>query len=244
MNALKRYGQILTLHSEAYESLKNTPASFWFGLRLFIVVILIASLGHLSALANVNQQSPLAASLQQIDSSLQDIASRLPGFLAAPFQQASQMVESFSVRLQSLAPPLGEPLSQIIRIVGEWLASPLTPLASWLAASLVLFVFAIWAGGKGALRAHLSLLLLASAPLVLTVLGGFELSGTLALLARLLGFIALIWALVIAVKALSVAHGFSSGRAVGVMVLSFLVVAVLIPFVITLLLGVLLAIIL
>ena len=244
MNALKRYGQILTLHSEAYESLKNTPTAFWFGLRLFVIVFLIASLGQLSALANVNQQSPLVASLQQIDSRLQDIASRLPGFLAAPFQQASQVVESFSARLQALAPPLGEPLSQIIRIVGGWLGSPLTPLASWLAAALLLFVFAVWLGGKGALRAHLGLLLLASAPLVLTVLSSFQLSGTLALLARLLGFIALVWALVISIKALSVAHGFGSGRAVGVMVASFLVVAVLIPFVFILLLGVVLAIIL
>ena len=179
-----------------------------------MIVFLIASLGQLSALANVNQQSPLVASLQQIDSTrLQDIASRLPGFLAAPFQQASQVVESFSARVPALTPPLGEPLSQIIRIAGDWLGSPLTPLASWLAAGLLLFVFAVWLGGKGSPTRPPGLAAAGFCSAGAHGLGRFQLSGTLALLARLLGFIALIWALVISIKALSVAHGFSSGHA-------------------------------
>jgi hypothetical protein len=233
------YWKILTLKREPFEGIGQSPRGFRFALQLFILVSLIASLGKLVPAGEILQRTTLASRFDSLAASLEAGANSVPRFLSGPIQNAAEAVDEIGERLSALQPPLGVRFSQLIRLVGEWLAVPFNFLASWMSALVLVWVVARLMGGQGALETHFSLCLLAIAPFVLT----FQnfLPGGAKFLGGVFNLAAAVWALLIGLQALSVAHGVSKGRALGIMVVSLLISSIIISSLVAAVVGGLLA---
>ena len=223
---MRTFWKILTLDSGAYSGIKNDSQGFATTLKLFAVVGLILAVGQLTALGGIFQQR---SAYQE----MQDAAAQLQGIVDGRFIPAriSETVNAFAQTLSDVAgvleagqPPLGKPVSEAIMVLGQWLGSPFALLAVWLVAGAFVFICAKILGGQGSLREHMALALLAFAPQVLTIVGSFSVCPALEPLAGVLFVVACLWSLVILVVGLRTAHAFSTGRAVGTLVLACVLV--------------------
>jgi len=147
-------------------------------------------------------------------------------------------------------PVLGPRPSRVIRLGGEWLASPLTIAANWLFIVLALLLVARSLGGRGSIREHLTAALLATAPGILmiglfvpAVAGamGIPMALALHLFTRLVALVGLIWALLLMMRTMATAHDFSNWRAIGAMALTAISLVVVVPLMLTVAGGFLLA---
>jgi hypothetical protein len=239
---LTDYWKILTLANEPYARVKESDIGFSFSVKFFLVLALLTSLGSLVALGSIAGEPNLAERLGQLSAQVQSMADSLPGFLSAPMDEISSALGQISAGIVQFQPPLGKSLSQAIRLVGEWLETPLTLLGMWMGAALGIWLIALLLGGQGSLRQHLSLLLLAFAPQILTFLNYVpSTNGIPGWVDNLMWFIAAVWSLVIGVHALSVAHEMTAGKAFLVVVLSVLVFFVAIPLLLALLTGIIMS---
>jgi hypothetical protein len=250
------YWKVLILSKEPFEATRQAQDGLWFSIRLFLIVALIASLGTLAAAAGTVQKTTLAERLEGLASHVSTLANQVDtltggtlGFLIAPLRSASATLQQYSNAFKAVQPPLGTDLSRIVRLVGTWLATPLVLLGAWMGASLAVWVIAVGLGAAGTLRQHLGLLLLAFSPQILTFFSYIPAAQAsqvawLGTATRLLGVIAFVWSLVIAVRALSIAHGFSNGRALGILVLTAFIFLAVIPAVLAAISGVVLGLIL
>jgi hypothetical protein len=135
-------------------------------------------------------------------------------------------------------PPIGVPASRFIRLMGDWLASPMNLAAGWLFFILALMLAARSLGGRASIREHLTAALLASAPLVLafgifapTLVGqsGTSSAAPILLFLRLLALIGAVWALALLVKTMATAHEFSNWRSLGALALTGIALFILLP---------------
>jgi hypothetical protein len=133
--------------------------------------------------------------------------------------EKAQEASAFFISLQ---PPLGKDTSLVLRATGRWLQIPLMLLANWLTVSMIIFLAARLFGGKGSLREHVSLFLLAFLPQALAVFNSFSaLSSGFALAGQVLLVVAWIWGFLILVVVLNVAHDFNRPMAILLAVLAF-----------------------
>lgn len=107
-------------------------------------------------------------------------------------------------------------------------------LSVWLGFIVVIWLFARLMGGQAPVEQHVSLLLLAAAPQVLTLVNYIPLSPGVAnapagILGRLLSLIALIWSLVIVINGLAAAHDVERREAVKIMAVFVAVIFVVLP---------------
>jgi hypothetical protein len=152
--------------------------------------------------------------------------------------QARQLAAEVRAEVVRAEPPLGTRPSRIVRLGGEWLSAPLRLANDWLLFGLVLLLAAKLLGGRGTLPRHLSALLLAAAPLVLLIglyipnLDGvlsIAVAGAVHYYGRILVVLGLLWAALLLVRSLSVAHEISLWRAAGAIGLAWLTLYVLVP---------------
>ena len=223
---MRTFWKILTLDSGAYSGIKNDPQGFATTLKLFAVVGLILAIGQLTALSGVLQQRSAYQEMQEAAARLQGAVEGrfIPARISEPVNAFAQTLSEVAGVLEAGQPPLGKPASEAIMVLGQWLGSPFALLAAWLVAGAFVFICAKILGGQGSLREHMALVLLAFAPQVLTVFGSFSIFPALKPLAGILFVVACLWSLAILVVGLRHAHVYSTGRAVGTLVLACVLV--------------------
>jgi len=228
---LSGYWNILKLDEATLRSVKESRDGFWFALKLFVIVGLIVGSGKLIAGLGMVEQTTLPPFVHEIADGLESLSLALPPILAEPVSEIATAVSDLEASLSQYQPPLGKGLSDVIRLLGKWLSTPFNMMGIWLGFMLVIFLFAKAMHGQGSLDQHISLMTLAVAPQVLLLFSyiSLEVGGLNAMgpVGRLLVIIAWIWSLVIVTKALSVAHEFSQGHAVKVLLLFVVGVVVL-----------------
>lgn len=217
------YWHILKLDEATLRAVKDGRDGFWFALKLFFIIGLIAGAGKLVQGAAVLQRPTLPAVVHDVAAGIEDAAAALPPVLADPLTEVAAAVTELEATLRTFQPPLGTGTSRLIRLVGAWLSTPFNMMAVWLGFMLVIFLFAKAMHGRGSLDQHVALLTLAAAPQVLLLfrylsleVGGLDVVGPFG---RLLAIAAWIWSLVIVVQALAVAHEFERRQAVKVLLL-------------------------
>ena len=217
------YWNILKLDGATLQAVKESRDGFWFALKLFIIVGLVAGLGKLVDGANVLQQPTLPGIAHEVAAGLESVSVALPPVLAEPIAEVATAVIELETTLSQFQPPLGKGASRFIRLVGDWLSTPLTMMATWLHFMLIIFLFAKAMHGQGSLDEHISLLTVAVAPQVLLLLSYLSLDiaglNLFGFVGRLLTIVAWIWSLVIVIKGLAVAHEFKESDAVKVLLL-------------------------
>jgi hypothetical protein len=152
--------------------------------------------------------------------------------------QARQFAADVRAEAVRAEPPIGTRPSRIVRLFGEWLSTPLRLANDWLLFALALLLVAKMLGGRAPLPKHLGAMMLAAAPLVLTLglyipsLEGvlsIPMAGAVHYYARILAVIGLLWAALLLLRTLSVAHEISLWRAAGAITLAWLALYVLLP---------------
>lgn len=152
--------------------------------------------------------------------------------------QARQLAADVRAEAAAAEPPLGTRPSRMVRLFGEWLSAPLRLANDWLLFALVLLVVVKLLGGRAPLPKHLGAMLLAAAPLVLTAglyIPGLEgvlsipLAGAVHYYARILAVIGLLWAALLLLHTVAVAHEISLWRAAGAIALAWLAIYLLAP---------------
>jgi hypothetical protein len=231
----RTYGQLMLLRGEAFEHLRQSRDSMAFAMKLFLAVGLIAGVGTLSGVPQLMQTPTVSERAYSAAEQIVGWTEGLEGFAARlatePAQSVAQWFEDLGATLASFEPPLGARTSRVVRLIGEWLTTPLTMMASWLTMILPVLLVAKWMGAGGNLRALASLALVSAAPQVLTVASSFPLieGSPIAALATTLAFVALVWGMAILVKGLAVGGGIEQRRAVTILVVTALVFYILIP---------------
>lgn len=168
----------------------------------------------------------------------EQLAQALRAVEASP-EQLEKFVADLRVEAVKLEPPIGTRASRIVNLAGQWLSTPLRVAAGVALFALALMLVAKALGGSATLPQHLGAVALAAAPIVLATLdfapanlsGGMSVPIALAirLFGRVLALIALVWAGVILIKSLSVAHGFSAWRSVAAIALTATLITVITP---------------
>lgn len=163
--------------------------------------------------------------------------------------QLIKQVEATPAQLEKLAadlraeavkaePPVGTRASRVVHLFGAWLSAPLKLASDWLLFALALLVVAKLLGGRATLPKHLGAMALAAAPLVLLIglyipdlanVTTAAMAGAVHYYARILALIGLVWAGLILLRTMSVAHEISLWRTVGAIALTWVVLYVLLP---------------
>lgn len=231
----RTYGRLLMLNGDTFEELRRSKDGVLFAFKLFVVVGLLAGVGTLSGVGDLLQTPTVAQRANQVAQDISAWSGQLEGFVgrvaSEPALSVSQWFSELGATLESFEPPLGVQPSRVIRLIGEWLTTPLTLLGAWITAVLPVLLVAKLMGAGGSLRGLVAVLLVSAAPQFLTVLGSFplpEASGW-SMAAAALAFVALFWGLAILVKGLSVAGEVDQRKAITIVVVTALVFYVLIP---------------
>ena len=256
---LRNYSNILQLDTATLLNYIHRPDGLTRALQFFFVVSLIAGIGVLFGIPVELERMVLVEEIDEAQAWNSNFAARIEPFLenSIPFISvpdeisasignafvgASETFNEFLERIDDeaklLAPPMGTRLSRVFRQFGRWISTPFVIMSNYIVLALVLMIAAKLLGGKATLSQHLTVGLLASAPLVLLLPSlipdtssatTFATATSIALVGRLLALVGLIWAGIILIKRIAVAHEFSWERAAGSLVLTWLLVYVLLP---------------
>ena len=256
-NALSTYSGILQLNHETFAAIQSANQSIAFALRLVIVVGLIAGLGKVVGWRTVLAEPTIPERIEQasliVDQLefllVETVPSRVPlgleVLLSVEIEELYySRVDALIVQVRAylgqaqlvateLTPPLGIEQSRLVRLFGDWLATPFELLAAWAFFALITLLLVKTIGGTGTLPEHLNLLALGAAPYILMFVAYLPDVGQYALatqpLGRFLALITALWATAILVKALTVGHQVSAWRALGVVVAGAAIAFVLLP---------------
>ncbi len=236
-SAFSTYSRILQLDTDTFVTIKHLDDRVWFALRFFVIMALIGALGKWALLGSLMNQPTLPEIAHQIADIGYLIAGYLPewlGFLATFLKDVSDLVLEIETKLAALAPPIGTRPSRVVLLIGQWLSTPFNLMAYWFGYALVLAGVARWFGGRGSLTQHLSLVALAIAPYILSIVSNFEPTSIIAsvgigIAGRALVVIGLAWSAAILVRAVAVAHEFTIGRSIAVLLIAFILLYVLLP---------------
>ncbi|MCS7038780.1 MAG: YIP1 family protein [Anaerolineae bacterium] len=225
----------LTLKPEPYRRLAAEPS-----LRRAVAIVLAVGLllGLVQALVALpglvrdpaaEVEAALAGFREGLDSARTGMADQMTPELAAIFDLLDQSIEAFRpyfLRLVAVPAPLPSFVGRFSGWLGDWLSQPFALLAKWLGISIWILLFARLLGGRGGLLPYLAASSLSVIPHLLAAFGPIPCLGDL------LTAVGSIWGLVIQYKAVETTQNLSSGRAVA---------AVLLPYVLFLVVGVLVA---
>jgi hypothetical protein len=228
------FWKTLILSEEPFNAVKRARDGFCFSLKLFLLVVVIASIPSLAELPKAVAQPTLAERVEDLAQRIDDAAPMAPWFLSKLLDELAAAVDDVARTITTFEPPLGVRPSRLLRDFGAWLESIFNVLAGWLGMAFGLWVVARFMGGNGSLRVHMSLVLLAVFPLVFSLI--FDFLGDLFTSDLWLVYIGWIirlglwlWGLVIAIRALSIAHTMALDKAVAVMILWVLFFVILLP---------------
>ncbi len=222
------------LDDAAYRDWQERPNLFLRGIILILIASLIAGLITF-AVNLVNQVRPVdaAAIREQIDQ-VMDMQFRYNPTWRDMDPEARRMMEQtidvvvpMVTDIMGVKSPLPQGISGLFQAFGGWLSRALSSLSGWLLYGAMVLVVVNLLGGSAKLPNFLGTVALYAVPAMLGLLAQIPWIGCL------FGLAALIWSIVVYVKATSVASGLDIGKSI---------LAVFAPFVILLLLGILLAI--
>jgi hypothetical protein len=163
---------------------------------------------------------------------------RLLAAISATPERLNELVAQVRTEVVKIEPALGERPSRVIRLGGDWLASPLHYAGSWMLFVLALLVVAKSVGGRATLNQHLGAVALSAAPAVLFLfvyapdLSDVLLAPSAAAIhytGRILALIGVIWCGVLLLKTVAVAHGFGMWKSFGVTLLTWVIMYVVAP---------------
>lgn len=220
------------LDDAAYQDWQERPNLFLRGVILVVVVSLIAGLIPF-AVNLVTQVRPVDAEVirQQIDRAMEMQFRFNPSWQDPEARRMMEKMVDVMVpmitEIMGVRSPLPQGISGFFQAFGTWLSRALSSLAGWLFYGSMVLVVVNLLGGSARLPNFLGMVALYAVPAVLGLLAQIPWIGCL------FGLAALIWGIVVYVKATSVAGGLDIGKAI---------LAVFAPFVVLLLLAILLAI--
>ncbi|MFN2137287.1 MAG: hypothetical protein ACK2UK_15110 [Candidatus Promineifilaceae bacterium] len=157
----------------------------------------------------------------------QQIETMFDQFMPAGEASAAEMAifkENFSKGMQiavdivNLPAPLPRSLSAALQALGDWVSAALSGIGPWLSYGAFVLLFAKLAGGRGILNEFYGLTALVAVPAVLRIFSFVPFVGPL------LAFIALVWGVVIYVRAVQISQELSPGKAFLVAFLPALIV--------------------
>lgn len=175
--------------------------------------------------------------IDMLSTTPEQIGSILARITATP-RQLNDIIAAARSEIVRMEPPLGERPSRVIRLGGQWLASPLHYANEWMIFVLVLLLAAKSVGGRATLPQHLGAVALSAAPAIffgvayipnLSDLVSLPMASALHTAGRILGMIGVVWCGVLLLKTISVAHGFGMWKSAGVVLLTLFAMYVLTP---------------
>lgn len=256
---LHTYSQVLQLNTQTLLAFKVAPDGLMRALQLFTIVALVAGLGLWFGIPVQLDRPVLYEELDSAQGVIDNLAGGVEPFLAQniPFLESpeeltgvigegaeaasetvNELLQMAETEAELLSPPLGAPLSRVIRLLGQWISVPFAIIAQWLPPALLAMLVAKLLGGRATLSQHLTAVLLAAAPLVLLLPSYIPYLGSImpitfaygiALFANVIALVGFAWAALILIKGLALAHEFSWARAAGVILLSWLALYVVLP---------------
>jgi hypothetical protein len=256
---LRNYSKILQIDTATFLHYKHAPNGLARALRFFFVVTLIAGVGVLFGIPVQLDRMVWNETFEEAQALNSEITTSLEPFLQSsiPFisipdetsaaigdafvgvgETLNDILARFEDEAELLAPPMGTRTSRVIHQFGRWLATPFVIMSNYIVLALVSMIAANLLGGKATLSQHLTVVLLASAPLVLLLpslipdlspVTTIATAAAIALVGRLIALVGVIWAGIILIKGVALAHEFSWKRAAGSLVLTWLLVNVLLP---------------
>lgn len=186
----------------------------------------------------------LSATPEQVDNWLKSLSatpewvgSVLAEISATP-DRLNELASQIRDELVKMEPPLGERPSRIVRLGGEWLASPLHYAANWMLFVLALLVVAKSVGGKATLPQHLGAVALSTAPAIFFLFAyAPDMSNVLPAptataiheTGRIFALVGVVWCGALLLKTISVAHGMGLWKSAGVVVLTWVAIYGLLP---------------
>ena len=144
--------------------------------------------------------------------------------LEATPAQLEKLAADIRAEAVKAEPPIGTRASRVVHLFGAWLSVPFKLAGDWLLFALALLVVTKLLGGRATLPKHLAAVALAAAPLVLLIglyipdMAGVTtvpMAGAIHYYARILALIGLVWAGLIMLRTVSLAHEISVWRTVG-----------------------------
>ena len=255
--SLSIYSGILQLNHETFAAIQGASKNIAFALRLVILMGLIAGLGKIVGWRTLLAQPTMPDRVEQVGLRVdqlehllvETIPARIPlgfevllsveieeqyyGRVNSLIGQMRTYLSQAQTMANELAPPLGIRQSRAMRLFGEWLSTPFELLAIWITFALITLILVKTIGGTGTVAEHLNLMALGTAPYVLMIVAYMPDSGPYALatqpLGKMLALVALLWAGVILVKALTISHHISPWRAFAVLLASATIAFLLLP---------------
>jgi hypothetical protein len=224
-NTLQTVWGVLRLDTATYQRIGDDQQGFRTSLKLVTAVGLMVGLGQLVGFRGMLAQPTLAEKTAQLAENVTNMVNALPRFLASSLSGVVEILNGMATAVANVEAPLGAQTSQLLRLLGQWLSIPLNLLATWLLVAMVVWLFARFLGGRGELDRHIRLVLLAAVPELLLVVGWLP-GAFFNMVAPWVTAIALVWSIVILVQTVSVAHTFSRGRAVGTLLATVIVSAI------------------
>lgn len=224
------FWKVLKLDGKTIYTIGDDKTGLWRSLRLFLAVSLFITIGGLVSSLSTGPRA-VGNRLNAFETRLDQLLTRrLPSSLEKYVTDLSEKVESISTALEQYSPPLGKEVSYTLRSIGKWLTAPLTLLGWWMSAALAVFLFAKILKGQGELRNHVAAFLLGFIPQILLVISSFAfLNSTLGWIGSAFAVAAFFWSLAVLTKVIRNVHHLSIGLSLLVLIVTFLVVAILLP---------------
>ncbi len=194
-------------------------------------------------------QEQFSQILQKLSLAPEAIGQLIKQLEATP-AQLEKLAADLRAEAVKAEPPIGTRASRVVHLFGAWLSVPFKLASDWLLFALALLVVTKLLGGRATLPKHLGAVALAAAPLVLLIglyipdMAGvltLPMAGAVHYYARILALISLVWAGLILLRTISLAHEISVWRTFGAIVLTWVVLYVLVPLAGVFLTGYLLA---
>lgn len=166
--------------------------------------------------------------LDRLSATPEQVGALLSRITATP-DKLKELVATARAEIERMTPPLGERPSRVIRLGGQWLASPLHYAGEWMLFALVLLIAAKSIGGRATLPQHLGAVALSAAPAIfflvayipdLSSVASLPMASAVHTTGRILALIGVIWCGALLLKTLSVAHGFGMWKSVGAVLLA------------------------
>jgi hypothetical protein len=217
----------VVLDDDAYREWKERPNLFLRGILLIVVVSLVAGLVTFGVnLVSGVRPVDMAKVEQEIRNSFEQQSRWNPAYqdpeMRQMMEQMMDVVIPMTKDLTQVPSPLPRGVRGFFEALGGWLSRALSAIGGWLLYGALVLVVANLLGGSAKLPAFLGTVSLYAIPGLLGLLTSLlGLLGPLSCLGGLLGLVAMVWSIVVYVKA---------------------VVAVFAPCVVLLLVGILLAI--
>lgn len=222
MYFLAQFWGVLTLEPAVYAAIKNNKNGVWIALRFFILAAVLATIGQLSSVGDLLQKPDVSDFFDKMALRFEGWGRLHPLLLGDAMSDLSGSMQETSAFFTSLQPPLGKDTSLILRASGRWLQTPLNLLAAWLTASMAIFAAARLFDGKGSLREHVSLFLLAFLPQALAIFNSFAaINASFAMAGQVFLVAAWIWGFFILFLALKTIHNLGRPVTILLAVLAF-----------------------